>query len=112
MFAVRDDDLFVMTIPSGAIANQGLRLMRAYRNLLCLSLLSINLCGCANLWHELQPHRMRRINRVPPPSWDPEFSQTSSSPALSLVRSDRSVTPSRLTVNRADVIVVRGQTAR
>ncbi len=86
--------------------------MRAYRNILCLSVLSITMCGCANLWHELQPHRMRRINRVPPPSWDPEFSQTSASPELNLVRHDHPATPPRLSVNHADVIVARGQDSR
>ena len=30
--------------------------------------------GCA-LWHELQPHRLRRLNRVPPPHLDPEFTK-------------------------------------
>ena len=86
--------------------------MRAYRNILCLSVLSITMCGCANLWHDLQPHRMRRINRVPPPSWDPEFSQTSASPEWNLVRHDHSATPSRLSANHADVIVARGQDSR
>lgn len=30
--------------------------------------------GCASFWHDLQPHRLRRLNRVPAPSMDPEFS--------------------------------------
>lgn len=29
--------------------------------------------GCA-LWHELQPHRLHRLNRTAPPHLDPEFS--------------------------------------
>lgn len=32
--------------------------------------------GCASFWHDLQPHRLRRLNRVPAPSMDPEFSAT------------------------------------
>lgn len=32
------------------------------------------LSGCA-LWHDLQPHRLHRWNRVAPPHLDPEFSQ-------------------------------------
>ncbi len=83
--------------------------MRAYRNLLCLSLLTVMLSGCAGIWHELQPHRMRRINRVPAPSWDPEFSQTSTSTELKFVRYEQSVTPTRLSVNHAHVVVSRGQ---
>ncbi|MBI1345857.1 hypothetical protein GC163_06165 [bacterium] len=30
--------------------------------------------GCASFWHDLQPHRLRRLNRGPAPSMDPEFS--------------------------------------
>lgn len=37
-----------------------------------ICLLTTGLSGCA-LWHEIQPHRMRRLNRVPPPHLDPEF---------------------------------------
>jgi hypothetical protein len=33
-----------------------------------------NASGCASFWHELQPHRLHRINRGPAPSLDPEFS--------------------------------------
>ena len=86
--------------------------MRAFRNILCLSLLSVLLSGCASFWHELRPHRIHRINRQPPPSWDPEFSQMSTSPSLKLVQRDRSVTPSRLTANQAKISVARGQSAR
>ena len=85
--------------------------MGSYRKILLLSLLSITLCGCANFWHDLQPHRMRRINSGPPPSWDPEFSQTSVSRSLLLVRRDNSAKPPVLTANRADVTVARGQSA-
>ncbi len=30
--------------------------------------------GCASFWHDMQPHRLRRLNRHPAPSMDPEFS--------------------------------------
>jgi hypothetical protein len=48
----------------------------AVRNwrVLTLCLLSASLTGCT-LWHDLQPYRLNRLNRVPPPTLDPEFSQ-------------------------------------
>ena len=85
--------------------------MGSYRKILLLSLLSVTLCGCADLWHNLQPHRLRRINSGPPPSWDPEFSQTSVSRSLLLVQHDNSARPPVLTANKADVTVARGQSA-
>jgi hypothetical protein len=33
--------------------------------------------GCSTLFHDLQPHRLRRLNRGPAPSLDPEFSAVS-----------------------------------
>lgn len=39
---------------------------------LAICLWSSGLSGCS-LLHELQPHRLRRWNRVPPPHQDPEF---------------------------------------
>ena len=85
--------------------------MGSYRKILLLSLLSVTLCGCASVWHELQPHRLHRINSGPAPSWDPEFSQTSVSRSLLLVQRDNSARPPVLTANRADVTVARGQSA-
>ena len=38
-------------------------------------LLLMSLSGCT-LWHNLQPHRLHRLNQGPPPTLDPEFSQT------------------------------------
>ncbi len=83
--------------------------MRSYQNILLLSLVSVTLCGCANVWHDLQPHRMRRINQGPPPSWDPQFSQTSASRSLLLARRNHPDKPPVLTANRAEVTVARGQ---
>ena len=85
--------------------------MCSYRKILLLSLLSITLCGCSDLWHNLQPHRLHRINQGPPPSWDPEFSQISASRSLLLARRTDPPKPAVLTANKADVTVARGQSA-
>lgn len=47
--------------------------LRTWRFLI-LSMLPLAFNGCA-LWHEMQPHRLHRLNRVPAPHLDPEFSQ-------------------------------------
>jgi len=52
--------------------------------LVCLALVLPFSSGCA-LWHELQPHRLHRLNRVPAPHLDPEFSQTDRDAAIRLV---------------------------
>lgn len=41
-----------------------------------VALWSLTGSGCA-LWHELQPHRLHRLNRVAPPHLDPEFTRLS-----------------------------------
>lgn len=41
---------------------------------LVVCLWSAGVSGCS-LLHDLQPHRLRRLNRVPPPHLDPEFTQ-------------------------------------
>lgn len=85
--------------------------MRSYRKLLLLSVLSVTLCGCANLWHELQPSRLWRANRGSAPSSDPEFSQTSVHSSLKLVRHEGSAEQTGLKANRTDATFVRGQIA-
>lgn len=45
--------------------------------LVAVCLLTVPLSGCA-LWHNLQPHRLHRLNRVPPPHLDPEFTRVDS----------------------------------
>lgn len=42
---------------------------------ICVLMICLWFCGLSgcSLWHNLQPHRMRRLNRVPPPHQDPEF---------------------------------------
>lgn len=46
--------------------------MRTWVRAGMVGLLLAQLAGCT-LLHDLQPHRLRRLNRVPPPSIDPEF---------------------------------------
>lgn len=46
--------------------------MRTWARVAVVGLLLAQLAGCT-LLHDLQPHRLRRLNRVPPPSLDPEF---------------------------------------
>lgn len=43
---------------------------------LLLALATLPITGCASVLHELQIHRMNRLNRGPAPSEDPEFSRT------------------------------------
>ncbi len=50
---------------------KGANMSRFWLLLIIVTLTSLP--GCASLLHELQPHRMHRINRNPPPSTDPEF---------------------------------------
>ncbi len=85
--------------------------MCSYRKILLLSLLTVTQCGCAQFWHDLQPHRLRRINSGPPPSLDPEFSQAAASRSLLLARRDNAARSPILTANKADVTVARGQSA-
>ncbi len=52
--------------------------MRATRNSwILLTVCALLSSGCASFWHELQPHRLRRLNSGPAPSLDPEFSALS-----------------------------------
>jgi hypothetical protein len=62
-------------------------------------LLLAAISGCA-LWHELQPHRLHRLNRGPAPALDPEFSQADPMPTderiLRAQNADPSVADGRL----------------
>lgn len=50
-----------------------------------LALLTVELVGgCASVFHDLKPHRLRRLNRGPAPALDPEFSAVTH-PAESIV---------------------------
>jgi len=51
--------------------------MRRLKFAMIAALLVESVSGCASIWHDLQPHRLRRLNRGPAPSLDPEFSAVS-----------------------------------
>ena len=61
------------------------------RRWICFALIALwfsQLVGCA-LLYELQPHRIRRLNRGPAPSIDPDFTTMNSTPtAPSLIAAD------------------------
>lgn len=60
--------------------------MRASRNYWILLIIGALLTsGCASLLYELQPHRLRKLNRGPAPSLDPEFSALPTKQAETLV---------------------------
>jgi hypothetical protein len=61
--------------------------------------------GCAKIWHELQPHRMNRLNRGPAPSLDPEFTYKSRDQNSRLARRDDAT----LSVNSTEIVIVRSQ---
>jgi len=68
------------------------------------ALLMISMSGCASLWHDLKPHRMRRFNRVSAPALNPEFTHLERN-QLRLGAEQ----PAVLTANSAEVILARGQ---
>lgn len=74
-----------------------------------MSILTGLLSGCASIRHELQPHRLNRMNRVPAPSFDPEFTRSERPPKGRLVRLEGGDRQASLTANRADIILARGQ---
>ena len=78
-------------------------------------LLSAILCslifnlGCSSFWHEMQPHRLNRLNRGPAPSLDPEFSYRSRDTKTKLAKKDASSRDAKLSVNSAEIAHVRAQ---
>jgi hypothetical protein len=48
--------------------------VRTPRIRLAIITIAVMCAGCQSLLYELQPHRLRRLNRHPAPSMDPEFS--------------------------------------
>lgn len=82
---------------------------KSWRQILLASLLATFTCGCANVWHDLQPHRMRRMNRGDAPSLDPDFTSINSSPKGGLVRIDNPGKQPGMTANCAEVTLARGQ---
>lgn len=57
--------------------------MPPLRTLILMALLVSNATGCS-LLYELQPHRIKKLNSGPAPSFDPEFSSLDSTPAINL----------------------------
>jgi hypothetical protein len=66
--------------------------------------------GCASFWHELKPHRLHKWNRGPAPSLDPEFSVRKRERSIRLVKQDAASKNPTLSVNSAEIAVVRAQT--
>lgn len=75
-----------------------------------LSLLVIS-SGCAAIWHELQPHRMNRLNRGPAPSLDPEFSQTTPDKQSRLAKRDAISAQTMIRANQPEFANVRAQSS-
>ena len=71
--------------------------------------LPVLLTGCAKLRHELQPHRLRKINSGPPPSWDPEFSSLSVPGKLNSPDDSCQAPSIGLSANSAEIALVRSQ---
>jgi len=65
--------------------------------------------GCSSIWHNLQPHRIQRLNRGAPPSIDPEFSQRDRKTQSRLARNQSPVKAPTLSANSAEIAVVRAQ---
>jgi hypothetical protein len=55
--------------------------MKPLKLLLLLAVLLETSGGCASVFHDLKPHRLRRLNRGPAPQLDPEFSAIDKKPA-------------------------------
>ena len=83
--------------------------MTSRRNILLWCLLAAFCSGCASFWHDLRPHRIRRLNRGPAPSLSPEFTRAGSSGAFRLAHFIKPNPPATMTANRAEVTVARGQ---
>ena len=65
--------------------------------------------GCANIWYELQPHRMQRMNRGPAPSLDPEFSLWKRNGQSRLANQNVAPKDATMSVNSAEIATVRAQ---
>ena len=57
--------------------------MRQLRTLIVMTLLLSPVAGCG-LLYELQPHRLKKLNSGPAPSFDPEFTTLDSATAIDL----------------------------
>ncbi len=65
--------------------------------------------GCANIWHELQPHRIQRMNRGPAPSLDPEFTLWKRKEQTRLANQDTTPKDATMSANSAEIATVRAQ---
>ena len=74
-----------------------------------LGSLVLNL-GCGNMLHNLQPHRIQRLNRGPAPSIDPEFSEWKPKRQIRMAKKDSAVKVPTLSANSAEIVIVRAQT--
>lgn len=66
--------------------------MPPLRTLILMALLVSNATGCS-LLHELQPHRLRKLNSGPAPSFDPEFGSLNSSTAVDIASAEAGHAP-------------------
>lgn len=82
---------------------------KSCRNILLASLLASFTCGCASFWHDLQPHRLRRLNRGAAPSLNPDFTQSDRSVGTRLVNLSAPRKSAEMTANCAEVTLARGQ---
>lgn len=71
--------------------------MRRWKWAIIAALLVEPFAGCQSLLYDLQPHRLRRLNRGPAPALDPEFSAVSQPTSPVVV------------ANSGEAVVVRAQ---
>lgn len=86
--------------------------MRSSRTILTVALVGalVSASGCSNIWHNLKPHRLQRMNRGPAPSLDPEFSSFRRSDSKSkLAHRSSPEKAATLSVNSAQEMSVRAQ---
>ena len=83
--------------------------MTSCRNRILALLLAVSNCGCASVWYELQPHRLKKLNNGPPPSLSPEFTSQSPSQQRDAIRRVRQSKPAIVSANSAEVAMVRAQ---
>jgi hypothetical protein len=85
--------------------------MTSSRTILCYALLGslVANLGCSRMLHELQPHRLNRLNRGPAPSLDPEFTSKSPRQLPQLAKRISSAYDETVSANSTEVVTVRSQ---
>ncbi len=73
-----------------------------------LGALTLN-AGCTNIWHNLRPHRLQRLNRGPAPSLDPEFSSLHRKMPTRIAKRCSPTAAPKMTANCTEIAVVRAQ---